>query len=117
LARRDTLTKETINLEQIASKTEQLISEIQKALYANALDFRDKHMTPADNFEDFKKVLDRKGGFISAHWDGTELTEQAIKKETKATIRCIPLDFMEESGKCVYSGKDSNRRVLFARAY
>ena len=69
------------------------------------------------DFEDFKKILDKKGGFISAHWDGTELTEQAIKKETKATIRCIPLDFKEESGKCVYSGKDSNRRVLFARAY
>ena len=117
LARRDTLTKETINLEQIASKTEQLISEIQKALYANALDFRDKHMTPADNFEDFKNILESKGGFVLAHWDGTLETEQKIKELTKATIRCIPMNAPNEVGKCVFSGAPSKRRVLFAKAY
>ena len=117
LARRDTLTKEIINLEQIASKTEQLISEIQKALYANALDFRDKHMTPADNFEDFKNILESKGGFVLAHWDGTLETEQKIKELTKATIRCIPMNAPNEVGKCVFSGALSKRRVLFAKAY
>ena len=117
IARRDNLSKTVISQEEVVSHIDLHLKEIQLALFDKAKSFREQKITTVDNFEDFKKILDKKGGFISAHWDGTELTEQAIKKETKATIRCIPLDFKEESGKCVYSGKDSNRRVLFARAY
>ena len=117
IARRDNLSKTVISQEEVVSYIDLHLKEIQLALFDKAKSFREQKITTVDNFEDFKKILDKKGGFISAHWDGTELTEQAIKKETKATIRCIPLDFKEESGKCVYSGKDSNRRVLFARAY
>ena len=86
-------------------------------IYSLAKSFRDEKTTRADSYDQLKKVLDEKGGFVSAHWDGTLETEQAIKEETKATIRCIPLDAVEESGTCVYSGKASARRVLFARAY
>ncbi len=117
IARRDTLSKIVITQEEVVSHIDFNLKEMQQSLFDKAKSFREQKITVVDNFVDFRKVLDDKGGFISAHWDGTELTEQAIKKETKATIRCIPLDNIEESGKCVYSGKDSNRRVLFAKAY
>ena len=117
IARRDTLSKTIIDQSQVVSHISILLEEIQKTLFNKAKSFREKKITEVDDFEDFQKVLEKKGGFISAHWDGTESTEQAIKKSTKATIRCIPLDYKEESGKCVYSGKESNRRVLFAKAY
>ena len=117
VARRDNLSKTLINQNEVAHYIDHCLKEIQELLFNKAQIFRDKNITKVDNFEEFKKVLNNKGGFISAHWDGTDLTEQSIKKITKATIRCIPLDCEEESGKCVYSGKDSNRRVLFAKAY
>ena len=117
VARRDNLSKNLINQNEVVHHIEHCLKEIQKLLFNKAQIFRDKNITKVDDFEEFKKVLNNKGGFISAHWDGTDLTEQNIKKITKATIRCIPLDCKEESGKCVYSGKDSNRRVLFAKAY
>ena len=79
--------------------------------------YRDEHVTKADSWEEFEKLLDEKGGFISAHWDGTAETEEAIKERTKATIRCIPLNNQEEKGKCILTGKPSSQRVLFARAY
>ncbi|NJX16481.1 proline--tRNA ligase [Tamlana crocina] len=117
LARRDTLTKEVIALDNINDKVESLLAEIQDTLFAKALKFRDEHITEVDTFEEFKTVLETKTGFISAHWDGTNETEDKIKELTKATIRCIPLDAKEEGGVCVYSGKPSKRRVLFAKAY
>jgi len=117
LARRDTLTKEIIALDDLTTKVEGLMIEIQNALYKKALDYRDSHVTLVDNFDEFKNILDSKGGFISAHWDGTEETESKIKELTKATIRCIPTDEEDESGVCVYTGKPSKRRVLFAKAY
>jgi prolyl-tRNA synthetase len=117
VARRDNLSKTLINQNEVVHYIDHCLKEIQELLFNKAQIFRDKNITKVDNFEEFKKVLNNKGGFISAHWDGTDLTEQTIKKITKATIRCIPLDCEEESGKCVYSGKDSNRRVLFAKAY
>jgi prolyl-tRNA synthetase len=86
-------------------------------MYDRALKFRTQNTTKVDTFDEFKSVLDGKGGFVLAHWDGTAETETRIKDETKATVRCIPLDAMEEEGKCIYSGKPSNKRVLFARAY
>ena len=117
LARRDTLSKETIDLEELQSKVTQLIAEIQDALYVKALKFRDQHITLVDDFEAFKATLETKGGFVSAHWDGSEETEQKIKELTKASIRCIPMDAPQEEGKCVFSGALSKQRVLFAKAY
>ncbi len=117
LARRDTLSKEIIAIDNLTEKVEGLMHEIQSSLYQKALDFRNSHMTEVDNYEAFKEALEDKGGFISAHWDGTEETETKIKEETKATIRCIPMDVKEETGVCVYSGNPSKRRVLFAKAY
>ncbi|HLV40282.1 proline--tRNA ligase [Xanthomarina sp.] len=117
LARRDTLTKEVIALDNLTSTVEALMTEIQTSLYKKALDFRDSHITLVDTFEDFEKILESKGGFISAHWDGTEETETKIKELTKATIRCIPMDQVHENGTCVYTGKPSKGRVLFAKAY
>ena len=117
LARRDTLSKETIDLEELQSKVTQLIAEIQDALYLKALKFRDQHITLVDDFEAFKAILETKGGFVSAHWDGSEETEQKIKELTKASIRCIPVDTFQEEGQCVFSGAPSKQRVLFARAY
>jgi prolyl-tRNA synthetase len=96
---------------------EDLLKEIQENLFNKALEFRNSHITDVDDFESFKKVLENKTGFISAHWDGSAETEQKIKDLTKATIRCIPIDSVEEEGSCVYSGKPSNKRVLFAKAY
>ena len=117
LARRDTKTKETVSAENIEEKIESLLLEIQDSIYKKALDFRTQSTTKVDSFEEFKKVLDEKPGFVLAHWDGSSETEEKIKEETKATIRCIPLDFLEEAGKCIYSGNPSKGRVLFARAY
>ena len=117
LARRDTLTKEIIPLKDLSDKIQMLLEEIQKNLFNKALDYRNTHITEVDTYEDFKSVLETKGGFISAHWDGTNETESKIKEETKATIRCIPLEIKKEDGVCVYSGKPSKQRVLFAKAY
>ena len=116
IMRRDTLEKETVPLEGIAARVEALLKEIQQNIYQKALDFRTTHTYKADSYEEFKQRLDE-GGFVLAHWDGTPETEAAIKEETKATIRCIPLNAPEEEGVDFYSGKPSHRRVLFARAY
>ena len=117
IARRDTKTKEVIAIDNLTSTVERLLEEIQNSLYKKALDFRDSHITEVENFDDFKNVLKNKGGFISAHWDGTTETEDKIQEITKATIRCIPMDTKEEDGKCVFTGNPSKRRVLFAKAY
>jgi prolyl-tRNA synthetase len=90
---------------------------IQVDLFQKALDFRQNHITEVADFDEFKAIIEGKGGFVSAHWDGTDETEEAIKKQTKATIRCIPLEAKEEAGQCVYSGNPSKQRVLFAKAY
>jgi len=117
LARRDTLTKEVVNLDNLIDIVVDLMAEIQNSLYCKALDFRDSHTTVVNTFEEFKDVLENKTGFISAHWDGTSETELKIKELTKATIRCIPVDSKAEEGKCIYSGNPSKQRVLFAKAY
>lgn len=117
VARRDTLTKETVAAANVVAHIAQLLERIQENLYNKALDFRDTHITEVDSYEAFKEVLENKGGFVSAHWDGTIETEARIKEETKASIRCIPIDAKEASGSCVYSGKPSTKRVLFAKAY
>ena len=117
VARRDTLSKTTYPLDGMSKEIKNLLTEIQQSLYKRAFDFRDAHISEVDTFEDFKKVLEDKGGFISAHWDGTAETEQKIKELTKATIRCIPYDSSEEVGACVFSGAASKGRVLFAKAY
>ncbi|MBC3759276.1 proline--tRNA ligase [Hyunsoonleella sp. SJ7] len=117
VARRDTLSKQSVILDRITVVMEDLLEEIQGNLFDRALQFRDEHITPVDNFDEFKKALETKGGFLSAHWDGTAETEDKIKELTKATIRCIPLDAKQEEGVCVYSGKPSSKRVLFAKAY
>ncbi len=117
LARRDNLTKEVVSLNDLADRVQGLMIEIQETLFDKAKGYRDNHITEVNSFEEFKSVLETKGGFISAHWDGTIETEDKIKGITKATIRCLPLEFEEESGVCVYSGKPSKRRVLFAKAY
>ena len=117
LSRRDTLSKETVPQEGLADRVEGLLDEIQANIYAKALRFRDSMITRVDTYDEFKRVLDEKGGFILAHWDGTPETEELIKAETKATIRCIPVDAPAEEGVCIVSGKPSHRRVLFARSY
>ncbi|MBP9882299.1 MAG: proline--tRNA ligase [Chitinophagales bacterium] len=117
LARRDTLTKSTVPLQGLEDVIIGLLDEMQLNIYNKALAFRDGMITEVNSFDEFKKVLDEKGGFISAHWDGTPETENIIKNETKATIRCIPLDNPLEAGNCVYTGNPSIQRVLFARAY
>jgi len=117
IARRDTLTKEVVALDSLNEKIEGLLKEIQESLFNKALDFRNEHISEVDTFDEFKTVLETKTGFISAHWDGTNETEDKIKALTKATIRCIPLEGEVEAGVCVYSGKPSKRRVLFAKAY
>jgi len=115
--KRDNLTKTTIPNENLTEHITSLLSQIQDELYNKALTYRDEHITEANTFEEFKDLLENKGGFISAHWDGTIETEDKIKELTKATIRCIPFDAKDEAGKCVYSGEPSNKRVLFAKAY
>lgn len=117
VARRDTKEKKVMKLDEVSTAIPSLLSEIQENIYKKSLAFRDDHITQVESFDQFKEVLDQKGGFVSAHWDGTPETEASIKEETKATIRCIPLDAKDEAGKCIFSGKPSAKRVLFARAY
>jgi len=117
LARRDTKEKLTVPQEGLAEYIFQMLAQIQQNIYDKALKFRDEHITEANSYEEFKELLETKTGFISAHWDGTAETEKRIKEETKATIRCIPLDNKLEDGVCVLTGKPSKQRVLFAKAY
>jgi prolyl-tRNA synthetase len=117
VARRDTLEKQYIPMEDVETMVPALLEEIQKNLFQRSLDFRDEHITKVDDFETFKEVLETKTGFLSCHWDGTAETENKIKDITKATIRCIPLDTVEEEGKCILTGAPSKQRVLFAKAY
>ena len=117
IARRDTLTKEIVETTAVVARVEGLLEEIQDNLFAKAINYRTAHTTQVSSYDEFKKVLNEKGGFISAHWDGTSATEEKIKKETKATIRCIPLDTDNEGGTCIVTGKVSARKVLFAKAY
>ncbi len=117
VARRDTKEKQLMRIEQAVSEIPKLLDNMQKNMYNRALKFRTDMTTTVETLDELKSVLDGKGGFILAHWDGTAETEAKIKEETKATVRCIPLDAKEEAGTCIYSGKPSNRRVLFARAY
>ena len=116
IARRDTLEKETIKLENVENKVEFLLDEMQNNLYKKAVRFRDKKTYYVDSKDDFFKYIN-KGGFVYAHWDGSTQTEELIKKETKATLRCIPLDLIKESGTCLFSGNPSRGRVLFAKNY
>jgi prolyl-tRNA synthetase len=117
VARRDTLSKEVVAKGGIVNYINDLLETIQNDLFQRAFDYRQNHITEVNSFEEFKEVLENKGGFISAHWDGTPETEEKIKDLTKATIRCIPLDRVEEQGKCVFTGSESAGRVLFAKAY
>lgn len=117
LARRDTGEKESVSLEGLVSRITTLMTTIQQNLYDRAAAYRDAHITKADNWDEFVNILEEKGGFVSAHWDGSPETEQAIKEKTKATIRCIPLNNTPEEGKCILTGKPSAQRVLFAQAY
>jgi len=117
VARRDTKEKQSFSLDGLADKVKTLLDEIQQNIYRKALAYRDEHITKADSWDDFVKLLDEKGGFVSAHWDGTPETEEKIKELSKATIRCIPLNNLQEEGSCILSGKPSVQRVLFARAY
>jgi len=117
IARRDTLEKELKSQDGIEDFIENLLNDIQENIYKKAFDFRKENTYTVDTYDEFKDILENKGGFILAHWDGSPETEQKIKAETKATIRCIPIDAPEENGACIYSGKPSNRRVIFAKAY
>jgi prolyl-tRNA synthetase len=117
MARRDTKEKATVSLDGIVNTITNLLEEIQQSMFQKAKDYRDAHITKADNWEAFVDLLDNKGGFVAAHWDGTPETEALIKEKTKATIRCIPLDQVPEAGNCILTGKPSSGRVLFAQAY
>ena len=117
MMRRDTLVKENVALEGLDTLVANTLEDMQKSIFEKALQFRNSMITKVDTWEEFQEVLEKKGGFISAHWDGTTETEVAIKEATKATIRCIPFDAVDEEGVCVFSGKPSQRRVLFARSY
>ncbi|MEO8860160.1 MAG: proline--tRNA ligase [Ginsengibacter sp.] len=117
IARRDTKEKMSVSMDGIANTVQVLLKDIQENIYNRAKVFRDNNITKTDTWKEFEKLLDEKGGFISAHWDGTAETEDKIKELTKATIRCIPLNNLQEEGACIYSGKPSKERVLFARAY
>ncbi len=117
VARRDTLEKKIVPADQIIEYVKNLLDEIQQNIFNKALKFRAEHTFKADTYEEFKQILDEKGGFVLAHWDGTSETETLIKEETKATIRCIPFDNPKEDGKCIRTGKPSTQRVIFARSY
>jgi prolyl-tRNA synthetase len=117
IARRDTLSKETVAKEGIVAYINDLLVQIQKDLYKKALDYRNSHITEVNTFEEFKEVLETKGGFVAAHWDGTPETEEKIKELTKATIRCVALDRKLEKGNCILTNTQSVGRVLFAKAY
>ena len=116
IARRDTLEKETVSIKGVENKIVMLLEEIQENLYSKAKSFRASNTFEANSYEEFKQII-KKGGFVYAHWDGTNATELKIKNETKATIRCIPQEPSEENGVCMISGDHSERRVLFAKAY
>lgn len=117
IARRDNLSKEVVAQEGVTTYIQTLLTTIQDEMFTRALDYRNTHITPVDTFEEFKELLETKGGFLAAHWDGTAATEEKIKELTKATIRCIALDRVEEVGKCILTGTPSKGRVLFAKAY
>lgn len=117
IARRDTKEKKTVGINGISNYINELLDEIQINIYNKAKTYREEHTTEANTWDEFVKLLDEKGGFISAHWDGTAETEEKIKELTKATIRCIPLNNKQEEGICILTGKPSKQRVLFARAY
>src|SRR5690554_341695 len=117
VARRDTLEKKTYSQSDIVNKVEHLLEHIQENLLQKAIDFREENTHKADSYEEFKTLIEDKGGFVYAHWDGTPETEEQIKEETKATIRCIPLNNKMEKGVCIYSGRPSEQRVIFAKAY
>ncbi|GAF02235.1 proline-tRNA ligase [Saccharicrinis fermentans DSM 9555 = JCM 21142] len=117
VARRDTLTKEVVAIDGIDDYVTELLDVIQDNIYKKALDFRAEKTTEVNSYDEFKEILEKKGGFILAHWDGTAETEQKIKEETKATIRCIPLEGDKTPGKCMVTGKPSLQRVVFAKAY
>jgi len=116
VARRDTLEKNVTSIENVDEYIENLLEEIQKNIFQKAFDFRETNTVKVDTYDEFKKAV-KKGGFVLAHWDGTPETEDKIKSDTKATIRCLPLKYEEEEGVCIYSGKPSKRRVIFAQAY
>ncbi len=117
VARRDTLSKEIVSMDSVDETVAGILEDIQKNIYKKAFDFRSENTSEAETYEEFKDILEKKGGFIRAHWDGTAETEDKIKNETKATIRCILLDEEENAGTCIYSGKPSKRKVIFAKAY
>ena len=117
VARRDNLSKEVKSKDGIVAYIADLLTQIQNDLFNKAFEYRNSHITEVNDFEEFKQVLENKGGFVAAHWDGTAATEEKIKELTKATIRCIPLDRNKEKGKCLFSGSESSVRVLFAKAY
>jgi prolyl-tRNA synthetase len=117
IARRDTKTKQSIGLDNLIESIDSILAEIQNNIYQKALSFRKSMTTPVSTFKEFQEVLNEKGGFIEAHWDGTTETELKIKELTKATIRCIPMDSAQEEGKCIYTGKASKHKVLFAINY
>ena len=117
IARRDTLEKQTISQENIVETVKQLLEDIQENIYQKALKLREQKTYAVDTWEEFTDIIENKGGFVYAHWDGTTETENKIKEATKATIRCIPVNNPLENGTCIFSGKPSNQRVLFAKAY
>lgn len=117
VARRDLLSKEVVQADTVVEHVDQLLNTIQENLFTKALNYRNEHITEVNSFDEFKEVLETKGGFLLAHWDGTPETEEKIKELTKATIRCIPMDRKEEKGNCILTGKPSKGRVLFAKAY
>jgi prolyl-tRNA synthetase len=117
LARRDTQEKIIVSVDNAIAVIQKLLTDIQDHLYQRATAFRESHTTSVDTYEAFKAVIAQQGGFVLAHWDGTTETEKKIQAETKATIRCIPLDAPQEEGICMYTGKPSQQRVVFAQAY
>lgn len=117
VARRDTLEKESVAMDDVLEKIERLLEEIQTNIFQKAKNYQETHITKVDSYDDFKRLVEEKGGFFAAHWDGTKATEDKIKEETKATIRCIPIDVGKEEGSCMVTGKLSPYRVLFAKAY
>ena len=119
MARRDDLSKTVVNFESedLIAKIKETLDEIQQSIYQKAKSFTEEKTTSVETWEEFVDVLNNKGGFVAAHWDGTAETEEKIKEKTKATIRCIPLDQVQEEGKCILTGAPSTGRVLFAKAY
>jgi prolyl-tRNA synthetase len=117
IARRDTKEKTTVSMDGLTNTVSGLLEEIQTNLFERSKKYRDEHITKVDTWDEFVQILDSKAGFVSAHWDGSPATEEKIKELTKATIRCIPLNNVQETGKCILTGNPSSQRVLFARAY